>query len=96
MRIAHHRWHRFVPVSVLALTAGFLMALAGPAGATGTVHYVAPPPALALLDTGCDFPGFNTIQAAVAASAPEGHDHRVSGRLPGAGDREQEPHPHGE
>jgi nitrous oxidase accessory protein NosD len=56
-------------MAVLLLTAG-LVTLAGPAGAAGTVHYVAPPPALPSLDTGCDFPGFNTIQAAVAASAP--------------------------
>src|SRR5205085_12069537 len=47
-----------------------VVALAGTAGAAGTVHYVAPPPALALLDTGCDNPGFNTIQAAVTASSP--------------------------
>jgi hypothetical protein len=60
----------FVPIPVLALTAGLLVAMAGPAIAAGTVHYVAPPPAVPLLDTGCDFPGFNTIQAAVLASNP--------------------------
>jgi hypothetical protein len=56
-------------LTVLLLAGGFVTALAGPAAAAG-IHYVAPPPAVPLLDTGCQFPGFNTIQAAVAASNP--------------------------
>jgi hypothetical protein len=42
---------------------------AGTAHAAGTTIYVAPPPALANLNTSCTFPGYNTIQAAVAASS---------------------------
>ena len=65
-----HREHRFALVPILTLTAGLLVVLAGQAGAIGTIHYVAPsPPAVPLLDSGCDHPGFNTIQAAVVASA---------------------------
>jgi hypothetical protein len=56
-------------LAVLVLTGGFVTALAGPAAAAA-IHYVAPPPAVPLLDTGCNFPGFNTIQSAVAASNP--------------------------
>jgi hypothetical protein len=55
-------------LSVLVLTAG-LVTLAGPAAASA-IHYVGPPPTLLPLDTGCDHPGFNTIQAAVTGSNP--------------------------
>jgi hypothetical protein len=54
-------------LAALTLMGGII---AGPALASGTIHYVAPLPALAALDTGCDMPGFNTIQAAVTASSP--------------------------
>lgn len=68
MRTLHHRPHRFIPMSVLVLTAGLVVTLAGPAAASA-VHYVAPTPlGLPLVDSGCDHPGFNTIQAAVTAS----------------------------
>jgi hypothetical protein len=65
--------HRALSVlAVLTLMGGLITVTAGSASASGTIHYVAPPPAIAnpLLDTGCDFPGFNTIQAAVTASNP--------------------------
>jgi hypothetical protein len=68
MRTPHHRPHRFVPISVLVLAAGLVVTLAGPAKAVAIIRYVAPPPAIALLNTGCDSPGYNTIQAAVMAS----------------------------
>ena len=68
MGTLHRRPQRLVPMSVLVLTPGLVVTLAGPAAASA-VHYVAPTPlGLPLVDSGCDHPGFNTIQAAVAAS----------------------------
>jgi hypothetical protein len=59
------RWPLIAAVALLC--AGSFV---GAAHAVGTTHYVAPPPSVAGLDTSCTFPGFNTIQAAVAASNP--------------------------
>lgn len=55
--------------SVLA-AAVVAAALAAPGLALAATHYVAPPPSLIGLGTSCTFPGFNSIQAAVTASAP--------------------------
>jgi hypothetical protein len=64
------RYRALSALAVLTLMGGLIGVMAGSASASGAILYVAPPPALALLDTGCDQPGFNTIQAAVTASNP--------------------------
>ena len=59
-------WRLLVPLcGVIAVAAA-----PNPASAAGTVHYVSPNPlASTLFDLSCDQPGFNSINAAVGASA---------------------------
>src|SRR5436309_2621883 len=64
------RYRALSALAALALVSGLMTVMAGSASASGTIRYVAPPPAVPLLNTGCDFPGYNTIQAAVTASNP--------------------------
>jgi hypothetical protein len=64
------RYRASSALAALIVMGGLITVMAGSALASGTIRYVAPPPAIPLLNTGCDNPGYNTIQAAVLASAP--------------------------
>jgi hypothetical protein len=63
------RYRALSALAALTLMGGLITVMPGSAFASGTIRYVAPPPAVLLLNTGCDFPGYNSIQAAVTASS---------------------------